>query len=783
MRGKVPLRVLAFLGCMAAGGIGLAPSGQAQDSAQPAPAGTELQVEDSPFAEEIKQLEAAADKAGRRAAFAAVLTKATELKASPDPLVSILRNKKPAEAFTDLVEYVRETPEARHVDFLQPLILAANEPGEGARSASAAVVAYRMGAVDTICTMLKSESKPDRLAAAGISAERVGGMKGGAKLTIALVNALASADAELSTVCMRSLARITLLKHEKAEDWRAWLGDKSELDLIAEIGDREAEERRKSEEERKRIEKALLQKILDDMKADDSQNASALVGHLKTSPYLDVRLKACELLAALLPKLAEDAAREPIDILGERLLLATEHEDVRKAAAAALAGSGKPALSFPYIDRCLEGNGISANLRLELVRGLNAPIAATRLALLLKSELDGAELRGGAVLETLLTQARNVLEFQDASQARRDILEQFSRLHLLVLEKVAVTTDTSARSRLLELATRACDTIVFLARVKSVDVSATAEALLSLGCSDTTAAGAAITAMREALRVPESHAALVDKLGTPPESDRLAALYTRLLAGTDEAMQINVMGLYEALSLAPEDLAVLRKRLLDRARSSEATIPRGNERKTIRDALRALLAKLYTSAAEHTSLLNELLGCQHGDKDFIAYVQLLSAPRVALIAATLQPLLEKEPVRVALLIEELHGRITNEEHQDRDYKSLRTSVDASVRAHIARVIGETLSQGMTDARRAELPKLAAQPMRRQFIDAALEQLKTKPAPGEARDEVSEVLLQALRGAHPERYDGVALKGLSQEEFTKAIEQLHPKLKEDGYNVP
>lgn len=783
MRGKVPLRVLAFLGCLAAGGIGFAHTALAQDKGQPVGAGHELQVEGSPFAEEIKQLEAAADKAGRRAAFAAILLRAKDLKQDPDPLVSILKNKKPADAFTDLVEYVRETPDARHQSFLPALILAANEPGDGARNASAAVVSYRVEAVDTICRMLASDSKADRLAAAGISGERVGGMKGVARLAIALVNALTAADAELAATCTRSLMRITLLRHEKAEDWRAWLGDKTELDLIAEIGDREAEERRRVEEDRKRIEKALLKKIIDDMKADDAQNAAALVVHLKTSPYLDVKLQACTLLAALVPKLADEAAREPIDALGETLLNTTVHEEVRKAAAAALASCGKPLLAFPYIDRCLEANGISADLRLELVKGLNAPVAAARLAAILRLELDGVELRSGAVLETLLNQARNVMEFQDSRDTRNEILEQFARLQLLMIEKLRSTTDTSARSRYTELATRSCDTLVFLARVKSVDVRVTSDALLALGCSDTTAAGAAITALREALRVQASYAPIAEKLLISPQKEQLRDLYTRLLAGTNEALQINVMGLYEALAVAPEDVNDLRNRLLERARSSEAVLPRNNERKTIRDALRALLARLYTKPEQHAELVNDLLSCKHGDKDAVGYLQLLPVPRMALVIQTLQPLLETAPIRVALMLDELHGRLSAEEHQDRDYKVLRTSTEASVRAHAGRRIDEALEQGMNTERRDELTKLAALPLRRQFIDAALDRLKAKPAASEARDEVSELLLQALRGAHPARYDGVALKGLAQEDFTKAIEGLHPKLKEDGYLVP
>ena len=93
MRGPAPLLVLVILGIS----LTCAPT-FAQDKNAP----SELQTE-SPFAEEIKHLESAADKAARVSAFEKILSKAGDLKREPEPLVSVLQNKKPENAYTDLL--------------------------------------------------------------------------------------------------------------------------------------------------------------------------------------------------------------------------------------------------------------------------------------------------------------------------------------------------------------------------------------------------------------------------------------------------------------------------------------------------------------------------------------------------------------------------------------------------------------------------------------------------------------------------------------------------------
>jgi hypothetical protein len=779
MRGPAPSLVLVILGLCIAGGFSRAQEAQEQ----PIPAGTELQTE-SAFAEEIKQLDAAANKAARVSAFDAILAKATEQKRLPEPLVSILQNKKPEAAFNDLLEHLRDTSGARHEAFIVPLVLAANDPGESAKVAAAALRAYGKAAVPRLCEMLASEVAAERLAAAAVSGERVGGAAGVVQVIPKLVAALERSEPDLNGVAIRSLKRITLLDYETARQWKDWLGEKTASELLAEIADRESEARRKAEAARQRAEAELLAVLLERMRSDERDNPDALIIRLQGSEYLPVRLEAVKLLRELLPSKRDEAAQPIIAALGNTLNDIEETEEVRKLCAAALAECGKPAAAFPYIDRALAANGISADLRLELVKGLNDPLAAARLGELLKAEIDVVESRSSTVLDTLISQVRSVVAVKDESEQKTQILSELSRLLDLVAAKLGGELEAPARKRYLDLAVKTCDTLVFIARQRLVDVSGCTDALLNIALTENSAASAALTALRQSLDVPSARQSVLQKLTSEPVSARLGAQYARLISNGDDAMLIKLLGLYEAMAQAPEPLETLRKRLLDRASSTEAVQPTNpDSRKTMREALRALLAVLLQTREDHIALLKELLEADYGGNDALGYLMVLKSDRVAILTTAMQPMIEKKPVKLALLVGRLDHSLTQAERDTPEYKAFRASLNEAVRAAIADRIGKALSGAIDDELKQELTGLASGPLRDQFVPAAVEQLRKKPEPGDSREVVAEVLISNLRQAHPNKYDDLALKGLEKDAFVKALDDLNARLRNDGYALP
>lgn len=779
MRGPAPSVVLVILGLCVA--CGLCCAQEAKE--QPTPTGTDLQTE-SVFAEEIKQLETAANKAARVAVFEAVLKKAGDLKRTPEPLVSILQNKKPEATFNDLLEYLRDTPSARHESLIGMLVLAANDAGDSAKVAIAAVRGYGKAAVPRICEMLAGDLAAERLAAASICGERVGGAAGVVQVIPKLVASFERAEPDLTGVAIRSLKRIALLEFETADQWKDWLGKKSAAEMLAEIADRENEARRRAEEARKRAESELLSVLLDRMRQNERDDANALIIRLQNSEYLPVRLEAIKLLRELLPQKKDDAAKPIIDALGGTLTNRDETEEVRKLCAVALAECRKPALAFPYIDSALAANGISADLKLELVKGLNDPMAAARLAELLRAEVDVVEARSGAVLDTLISQVRSVVARKDESEQKTLVLAELSRLLELITGKLGSELEAPARKRYVDLAVKTCDTLVFIARVSLVDISACADALLNLSLTDNGAASAALTALRQALDVESSRAPVLQKLTGEQAAGRLSARYTKLISAGDEAMLIKLIGLYEAMGQAPEPVDELRKRLLDRARSTEAVQPTNpDSRKTMREALRALLAVLLQSREDHIALVKELLAADYGGNDALGYLMVLRSDRVAILTSSMEPLIESKPLKLALLVVRLEQSLTQAERDTAEYVRFRASLDAAVRAAVADRIAKALNAAIDDEVKKELTGLAGGPLRDHFVLAAVEQLRKKPEAGESRETVSEVLLSSLRQVHPNKYEDVVLKGLEKDAFVKALDDLNTRLRNDGYQVP
>lgn len=774
MRGPAPLLVLVILGIS----IACAPS-FAQDKNAPA----ELQTE-GPFAEEIKHLETAADKAARVSAFEKILAKAKDLKREPEPLVSVLQNKKPENAYADLLPYIRDTESARHKSFIKPLVLCANDAGDSAKVAGEAVCAYGNDAVPVIRELLGSETVAERLAAANVAGERVGGTGGVAKLIPHLVKALERNEPDLTGVVIRSLKRVTLLDYDKPEKWKEWLGKKSELDLVTEIADREHAARVKAQKDADEAQKELLEVTLNRMRTADRNDAKALIGYLQTAEQVPVRIEAVKLLRELLPTQDETNAKPIIDALGNSLNNRDETELVRKECATALAECRKPALAFPYIDAALEANAIGADLKLELVKGLNAPIAAARIARMLKGEIDVVETRSGAVLEALISQVRSVVEIEDSTEDKQLILGEFSRLLSLIATKISGELEAPARKRYIDLATKTCDTLVHIARLRRVDISATVDALTSLALTENGAASSAMTALREALNVPAARKGVLEKLTTDPVAGQLTVLYQKLVSGGEEAMLINLLGLYENMSVAPEPIEQLRKRLVDRAESTEAVLPANpDSRKTMRDALRGLLARLLKTDEEHATLVRDLLGAQYGGNDALGYLLVLKPSRVAVLTSGMQPFVEKQPIKLALLVLKLDQNLNADERGNRDYQSFRSGLNSAVRTAIGEKLGKALRDGLDDEGRKEVTGLATGPLRDQFVPTAVDELRKKPEAGDARDTVSEVLLSSLKQAHPNKYDNVTLKGLNKDDFLRALDDLNTRLRNDGYAVP
>ncbi len=196
-----------------------------------------------------------------------------------------------------------------------------------------------------------------------------------------------------------------------------------------------------------------------------------------------------------------------------------------------------------------------------------------------------------------------------------------------------------------------------------------------------------------------------------------------------------------------------------------------------------MLAVLLQTREDHIALLKELLETDYGGNDALGYLMVLKSDRVAILTGAMQPMIEKKPVQLALLVVRLDHSLTQAERDTPEYKAFRASLSAAVRTAIAERIGKALSGAIDDDLKQELTGLAGGPLRDQFVPAAVEQLRKKPEPGDSREVVAEVLISNLRQAHPNKYDDLALKGLEKDAFVKALDDLNARLRNDGYALP
>lgn len=493
-------------------------------------------------------------------------------------------------------------------------------------------------------------------------------------------------------------------------------------------------------------------------------------------------MEALRLLKGLLKASLEDEiARVPIDVLGDVLNNTSEPEELRKESAILLAECGKPALAFPHIDRCLQNNGSTGDLKLALVRGLNSPLAAARLAELLKAQVDAVESRSGPLLEELIKQVRSVLDTDDESEAGRVIILELKRLLGTAANNVSQSMELPTRRRFADIAVRVCDTLVHVARLRQVDVSPCVPALARLAWGESTAAANALVAIRESLGVRRSRSIVLDLLASPPEAENLRALYMRLVAGTEEAMLVNLLGLYEDMARAPEPIEELIRRLYERADASEAVLPeRPNMRRTVRDGLRGLLCRLIDNTDGHVALLKGLLERKFGDRDTLGYLQVLSANRVDVLSLALHDFTTSAPLRAAGIVVALEPALSAEELISQTYQAFRERAYKAARAEFAAGINRALREGADEEGSKALANAAAGSLRRLWVPVAVEQLRQNPEPTASRDVICEILLVALRQAHPDNYSEVALATLSREDFLQGLDALQVKLKQDGY---
>ncbi|MHC4840159.1 MAG: hypothetical protein ACYTDT_04250 [Planctomycetota bacterium] len=742
----------------------------------------ELQPEADDFAEEVKQLNEAADAKARQQAMKAILDKAETLEKPPSPLTSILKNRKPKDLFHDLLVFIKDDAEARHEDFVTPLVLAAHDAGDNARLALQAVKPYGQPAVNTLCTMLHSTDTTYQVAAADVSGERIHGLAGLPKVVKALIEILPSSEPTVQAVAIGSLKKLVLLDLDSIDEWTSWAEGKDDLEIVTEIGDREAIARAKAEKELSEVEAKLLAVTLERMRTSERDSSGALIRRLQDSEYLIIQIEAAKLLSELLAKLEDAKAKPIVDALGAALNNAENSADLRLECAVGLASVHKPDLTFKHVDECLEKNGISVELKLALLKALNAPVAAPRLVKILTEEIDSVSEHSGQILSAAILQLRLVIGFEDKSAAKDDALAQLARLLAFVASEI-VREDIAApaRERLVDLAVKTNETLVHLARIRRVGISVCTETLLELAHMKNGVASSALTALQEGLGVPSASEAMRTKLTTEPVSLELAELYNALLADGEETLLIKLLGLYEVLTATPEPVGDLKTRLIEFAKSTEADLQANPDaRQSLRDAIRGLLVSVLDDAGQ-LLLMTELLAAPYGQNDLIGVVKMLPKPRDKAVQAALQPMVESDPVRLALLVNELMPEFEPTEREQ--LSSLSSAATEGARRTIRGALDAAIKAVPDDAGKAKLGEYASGPLAKLLITESLAALLKSPEQTDGRDYVAMSMMSALQDAHAKKYDEVNLTGLSKEDFTKTLTDLSVKMKTDGYTVP
>ncbi|MCC6572558.1 MAG: hypothetical protein IT462_02090 [Planctomycetes bacterium] len=752
-------------------------------AAEPIPR-NEIQADPDAFAESTKLLTDASTKEARRDAFKAVLECAREVKQDPRPLVDVLKNKQPQATFVELLLYLKDNETERHKAFLPTLIVIAYDTGDSAASAKELVLAYKADdAIDALIGLLKGKDSRSGVAAATLCREHIGGLGGLARMVEPLVGAMESDDTELKAAAHRSLKNITKQNFDAdAALWRNWLKGKSTDQLKEDIFAGWMKAKKDRDKEFETLQQELLKVLIDRMRKDDRKDAARLIEHLSKSPYVPVREEAATLIGELLAaaKDAElEAAKTMVAALGVQLLQVENVESLRIACARALAV--RPVLSFETVARCLDVNGNSPALKLELVRALKTPVATARLAILLTEEIDRVETASNLLLRELITQAQSIVSNESDATARHDVLAQFSRLLEKVEAKLKQELPAPELARYNELAKDACKGLAFFARIQQINVADCVPALMAIAASRDGAAASAITAVREALSVATSREIIFTMLTTEPLSTRQRGLYDRYTNENNEAMLVLVIGLYEALGVAPDDLvASLTARLVEFAKASADTLGDAT-RQTLRGAIRALLARIHKTVEERKALVDSLMDAAFGDNDVIAYFRLAPNSRIDALVASLQPRIASAPGRVADIVRAL--TLSAEESATEACKKFSGELQDSLRTEYEKRIERGLKGGeaeTAEALKADLTKFA-DAERKLFVEAAVKELLANAAASANRDVVTTLLVERLKAAHPGKYEQAKLEGEA-EAFKAALQAIVPQLKQDGYKA-
>ncbi len=655
-------------------------------SAQADPTGTEnetkldAQPENDRFAEQTNALNAATDKDTRRKAIDGVMARAAELKIEPEPLVAVLKNRQPDVLYAELLAYLKENAEIRHYAFLPLLISTAHDAGDNARITRDIVLGYNADTViAAMQAMLKSDDLPSALAAAAFARERVGGLKGRARVIPVLVLAVSSSNSDLKATAARSLRELAMLDlGDDAAKWRDWLGQKSEESLVEEIGTRLVEALARSEAARKKLEDQLVEVTLRQMVAE-KENLASLLKYLRDSEFLQVRERAAELLGELLARHPADAIAKPaVDALGAILVDPAREESLRIICARSLAEL--PAAAFPYIDKAFELNGLSPSLKLELVHGLKGAQAAPRLAELLKREIDTMDAASSNLLGELITQAQSVIEPATSAEARAAVLAEFSRLLLAIEVKFRAELPIGERDRFATLAQATSSCLIHVARVRATDISDCVDALLDVAAGMNSrapaASSSALTALREALGVKSARDALVARMSADPFAAKLRALHDKVaLEPNGQSLHVVVLGLYGAIGAAPADLLdALLADLLARAQAAPDDLTDGAS-STLRRAIRRLLARTRKSPEEQSALVKTLLAQPFGSNDALDVLRALPSPRAPVVVMSLQDLATNEPERAGEFVRTLEATLSSDPKESANLKSLKENAE------------------------------------------------------------------------------------------------------------
>ncbi len=771
------LRVIALMIL----GLGVAAPTWAQDNG---PA-IELQpAENGPFSEELAQLRAATDAKSRRGVFASILKKANADNLKPAPLTAILDNQKPADTCRDLIEWITTTESARVTPFIAPLVMIHADAGDNADRSLAAVLSYGKDAVPVITAMMgEVDDNARRAAGAQICRYRPGGLRGSAELVAPLVRLLRDDNANVSAGAKASLQRIARLNLTTSDEWEEWLDGKSVTDLMEEIGNREIAARKSAEDELRKVQQELLKVLLERMRKRERDDPTALGDRLANSPYATVRIEAAKLLGAFIPDADPEPAQQAIDALGTTLVDAEASNDVRKECAKSLVACGKSEEVFPWLDKCIEQNGITSDLKLEVVKGLSHPVAALRLASLLKTEVDHAGERSGELLDVVVRQARIVAPSDPKDPNQAAILGELTRLLNLVATKIEGDIDTPTRKRLLDVAVNVNQTLVHLARIRRVDISSCIDALVKLANTENGAATSAITAIRQALDVPAARESLTQRIVDGDLKERLKEIYRHQSELKNEPMLIHLLGLYEVVGQSPVPVEVLQTQLTDWADASEATIPaKPSERNSLRDSVRALVQRL-TPADKQSDFLNRLLDCKHASSDAAAYLLLFTENRVVMLNAITKARIETDTLKTARFFLLAHARLTNDERANESLTALATTVTEKATSAITTEIDRaTNADTFTDESSKRLRTLGTGVLRPMFVKSCVAKLGGEFTNTVVRDALATLLLEILREAHPDRYADSKLAGDTPEAYGASLNALKAKLKEDAYDL-